>query len=81
MKTCDVLDELTADAAVDIQSADDEFETAIQSSMSTSVDGSVCIGSTTGELLGFTARLDDARKSIAPTKAMPMMCFWGAFVK
>jgi len=55
-----------------------DVERALQRRIETSPDASMCVGSSTGEILGAADRLD---KVYGDQVNAPTMCFWGVFVK
>jgi hypothetical protein len=59
-------------------SCDDDVETALQRRLEQSADHSMCVGSSTGEILGLSERIRRVREDVTRS---PGMCFWGAFVK
>lgn len=60
---------------------EDAIELEIQRKLMSSSTGGMCIGSTTGEILGLTESLHAVRKEAGVEASPVMMCFWGAFVK
>jgi hypothetical protein len=54
----------------------DDLDSAINSALDEHSDGSMCVGSSTGEIHGLAGRLAAIRENSGIS-----MCFWGAFGK